>query len=1322
MKNLKLILIVFMLLSGNAFAENQNKNAHVDLGNKVEKKDSNNLNHKMIEIMIKDPRDMENISKRTPGFIDLNDDNNLSKREIRHKGKEAKKIYGDIETIGASVLIPKKNGYSFNPKSNPGGSVIVDLKFVQEDSSFANNSAKATFKFNGNDAKNKFVSKNLDASKIIFARLYWGGGISSLWNKGNETEKKAINGDRDAMIKAYFNKIKDFNTIDFMGPDGVKHRLAAEAVNTKWYGSYSTQGMQFMYQASFDVTDIVKASLGKTDQKRTFTAGNIKASNYSPQRTGGYRDDDWTYGLFAPHYGGWALSIVYDFETDQDENEQPNGLKARGVYIFDGLKILAPIHLNGQSTRIDSLETPFEGFFTPISGDVNSNLTFLSFGAKKEVSEENIEIKNIADQYNSVFSQSLNKEKEQFNSTLTRFDNHMNSNKPYNNQMDLDIFDISKHMSNGQTKTQIRLTANVVQGGGYTRGERANVGLVAFSTELYEPEVCYQENLFVKGKDEDDSKFRPVTVKGQGAPTKAKKDDILRVDLTIKNKGNEEAKYVSVSTDFNPDSMKYQKNTTYINNYTTGNFKIEPSHHVNDNTGLQTISGSNLKFFVGKGAYAGNGGTVDKTHKTFIRYNTTLNKEYKETGYLVKFSNEAINLEYSGHLSKCDRKEYDLIIAEPFEIDDFKAVNENFTEKGQPENLYTQLTSKPFDVNIVYFDKKLKAGEKPTGPSSDIDLDVKIVSSCDSNTSVIKSNKADGNNTIIAKFTPKIGLVKLENIVIANPYPILYFKLSYTDSSGKLHATCTSSDVFSVRPKEFKVYDTIANSILNTPRLIGGRPYPNIGLIATDKNDQPAKGYKNTIKTDKSKGNIATFTPQNPGLSCEATIPGAMELEAIFDQENGIGTLQKYISGATATTDRRFSFDEIGNVNLQIVDASYTAIDKTNNDCIAGSSTITKDSFGRIGCNIELTPTPFTFIPQDISIDNVRITNFQGGNMTYISNQPEMASTVTFNLTARLGDTARTTSRLYTNGCYSKQNSFTIGIAGNLPGFTDETGEATNIADAIQRDVIYSSNAGDANTAKKANTANNNGAFTVNAAAFKQGIATASINLNFVRRVNVAKNPFTVPNNIFAFTGVKDDDNVPGATYTAPSAPTSSSQFYYGIVYAPDYKGPLRGFNAKVYFGVFCNACNTTNYPIARSALLPSATNWFLNTTHNTTAQGQVNLYNSANTDSKTTITPRPNIANGIQIIRLLSASSTPVTDTIQMNASNWLIFNPANKNATFNTFNVSFTGAPSWGGRTMDSEGNLLNGAGSAGNVLESNTGSLRNYTTDKTNKRSNW
>ena len=99
--------------------------------------------------------------------------------------------------------------------------------------------------------------------------------------------------------------------------------------------------------------------------------------------------------------------------------------------------------------------------------------------------------------------------------------------------------------------------------------------------------------------------------------------------------------------------------------------------------------------------------------------------------------------------------------------------------------------------------------------------------------------------------------------------------MSYTDSSGKLHATCTSSDVFSVRPKEFKVYDTVANSILNTPRLIGGRPYPNIGLIATDKNDKPAKGYKNIIKTDTAKGNVVTFIPQLPA-TCATTVPPAV--------------------------------------------------------------------------------------------------------------------------------------------------------------------------------------------------------------------------------------------------------------------------------------------------------------------------------------------------------------------------------------------------------------------------------------------------------------
>ena len=1280
MKNLKLILIVFMLLSGNAFAET----------------DLNGLNHP--------------IKASGPGFIDINTDENLKKRDIMHEGKEAKKIYGDIATIGATVSLPIGNsgqghGYDYVPRLEWLKGSVVNVYFVKDEKTgFSFNSAKATFDFSDvKNIQNEAIGSKITGKKVILARLYWAGAIANKWHNAHDLQKR------------YFKDIENFQTIKFKTPKGL-HTITATQENTKWYGSYTKDGMQFMYQASADVTDLVKASLGSSDKERTFAAGDIKSTEGDPFALKGYRDNGWSNRLFAPHYGGWALTIVYDF----GDTEEGRKVKPKGVNIYDGLKILAPIHLSGgQSTRLDSTFVTFSGFYTPISGAIKSSLTVLSFGAKYEVDSEDLQFKK-GNVFKSV-SSTYNNQGSQFNGTITKFGKHMNKTdngklKKYHNQMDLDIYDISEMMSNRQTSAEAKLTAKVIRTGSATFGERENIGLVAFSTDLYEPQVCYQEELFVKGKDEDDSKFRRVAVKGQGE-TKAKKDDILRTKLTIKNEGNEAAEKVSVTTEINPNSMTYQENTTYINNNTNGSFTIQPSHHVNDNTGLQKKIGSNLQFFVGRGASENNGGTIDNTNKTFIQYDATLNKEYKETKYTVKFSNKSINLEYEGQLRKCVDKTYNLVI-QNVKIDDFKAVNKNFKKKGNPENLYTQLAGEPFDVKIVYFDEKLNVGEEPTGPASNIDVDVKVVSTCDSDISVL-----DGVNTITAKFTPQKGLVELKNLIIKNPYPVLYFKLSYTDSSGKLHATCTSSDVFSVRPKEFRVYDTVANSILNTPRLIGGRPYPNIGLIATDKNDKPAKGYKNIIKTDTTKGNVVTFIPQLPA-TCAATVPPAVlaQLQVVFDEENGTGILQKILQGGAAIANRNFSFDEVGNVNLQVVDASYTAIDKTNNDCIVGSSTTTKDSFGRIGCNIELTPTPFTFIPQDISIDNVRIANFQGGNMTYISNQPEMASTVTFNLTARLGDTVRTTSRLYTNGCYSKQNSFTIGIAGNLPGFTDETGQAPNIADAIQRDVIYSSNAGDANTAKEANTANNNGAFTVNAAAFNQGIATASINLNFARRVNVAKNPFTVPDNIFTFTGVRDDDNVPGATYTAPLAPTSSSQFYYGIVYAPDYKGPLRGFNAKVYFGVFCNACNTTNYPIASSALLPSASNWFLNTTHNTTAQGQVNLYDSANTNSQTTITPRPNIANGIQIIRLLSASSTPVTDTIRMNASNWLIFNPANENATFNTFNVSFTGAPNWGGNTIDSEGNLLNGAGSAGNVLESNTGSLRNYTTDKTNKRSNW
>ncbi|MDO5046832.1 MAG: hypothetical protein Q4D84_09055, partial [Campylobacter sp.] len=538
-------------------------------------KDNNNLDHDII---------LKNIARNLPGYVDINAQGTLSKRllEPNKTGEQQrKKIYGDIETIGATILMPTK-GYGFKPTRAYGNDTVIQpFEFIKEDPNYKYNSAKATFNFRqetGNASIDEYAQNNVEGKNVIFARLYWGGGISLGWNTP----------DTEEMRKKYFDNINQFNQITFgtPKPEGVEgmdyHRLQAEERDTRWYGSFSAYGMQFTYQTSVDVTDLVKKSLGRKNSQRTFSAGDIRASNWKPTNFYGYRDNGWVSGLFAPHYGGWALVIVYDFE----DKGASDGLKPKGVYVYDGLTVLAPIHLRGQQSRIDSLEVPFSGFFTPASGKVNSSLTVLSFGAKAEVDKENIEILNSQGQYNSVTSPNYNQFESQFNSTITRFDKPMVAHKIYNNQMDLDIYNLKGHISNRQTSTTIKLTAQVVtRPGGGVMGERENIGLVAFATELYEPEVCYIEKLQVRDRTKDtEDAFKDVST-DKNTQTVAKEGDTLRVQLIVKNRGNEDAEKVALSALIDKKSASYTENSTYLRPSVprNSNFEVSSSDQINDN-------------------------------------------------------------------------------------------------------------------------------------------------------------------------------------------------------------------------------------------------------------------------------------------------------------------------------------------------------------------------------------------------------------------------------------------------------------------------------------------------------------------------------------------------------------------------------------------------------------------------------------------------------------------------------------------------------------------------------------------------------------------
>lgn len=149
-----------------------------------------------------------------------------------------------------------------------------------------------------------------------------------------------------------FNLIKDFNKIKFGTPDGKYYDFTASQTDTRWYGSFTRKGMQFMYHTSYDVTTIIQSMGDLVLNNATFSAGNIKSSEGQPGGIRMFRDGDWLgeYNgyAFSGHYGGWSLVVVYDLKDDTKA-------KAKNVTVFDGLYILAPIHNIGvKETKVNS--------------------------------------------------------------------------------------------------------------------------------------------------------------------------------------------------------------------------------------------------------------------------------------------------------------------------------------------------------------------------------------------------------------------------------------------------------------------------------------------------------------------------------------------------------------------------------------------------------------------------------------------------------------------------------------------------------------------------------------------------------------------------------------------------------------------------------------------------------------------------------------------------------------------------------------------------------------------------------------------------------
>lgn len=520
-------------------------------------------------------------------------------------------LNGDMTTLGNTIIwkdtaSANQYGVDVNTSLPTDRNNAYTMKFVDVLSDGA-------VTFNSSSS-----SLNLPAGYTVkWAGLYWQGHIvNTALEAAANNSKIGTGGNANAI---YSDAKSKANTVYFKLPSGLDYNLTAQA-----YYDYPTdlQGQtdrRYLYSGFYDVTNYVKAA-----GNGSYTVGNLRTSEGLINTWGGL--------------GGWAMVVVY---------EDPSGtLQLKNISLFHGYRVLN----SGQSQDIN-----VSGFYTPPAGTINASLAvFVADGDKlgSNNTGEHLKMWNTSNVLTDI-NNSANPLLNVFNSSITNFgvDNITRTpNFSDNLGIDIDRFNVSSYMSYGQSSTKIQVS---------TAGDLFTLNLIAFATDVYQPNICYVENIF-KGT---------TNISGIGA--QVNKDENLTVRVYVKNTGNEVANNVQISHQFDT-SFPYTVNSANYNNSNPAyQIVMPPSYtrtNASDSSGndlFEYDSGSLLeKINLGVGATSSSGGTFNPssggtpTYAVF-EYNATvkvLDSNYSNV-YKAAYVNSALGIDYSANpitLSSCD--------------------------------------------------------------------------------------------------------------------------------------------------------------------------------------------------------------------------------------------------------------------------------------------------------------------------------------------------------------------------------------------------------------------------------------------------------------------------------------------------------------------------------------------------------------------------------------------------------------------------------------------------------------------------------------------
>ncbi len=993
---------------------------------------------------------------------------------------------------------------------------------------------------------------------------------------------------------------------------------------------------------TYDTFAALPSLIGKTGAAVNgwITGANIKA-------------DTGTEGSGLGNFGAWTLVVVYEDSSSSLKN----------ISVYDGYKRVA------SAAGFNSVNITPSGFLTPTSGTVKSTLSLFVGEGDKNIAGDKLYVNGTAINDTNAFY-----------STISGFA----ANPSYSNTEGIDIqnHDIgvdgdTSHpqiIGNGANSATITLTSTQ---------DTYFPSMVAFTTELYEPRVCYVEAYY----DAD----------GNATLTTANVGDIITIKTWIANMkkdasdGNlETAQKVEITMEHDDTNLAYQAESTKIQN--VGESVYSSKTDANDSDTATFYSDTNTSVWhVGTGATGSDGGdltpnvTNDAANKAYISFK----EKIQTTGditianiYKVSYENSNMGLrigdESPVNIGVC--KDFNTSIAVSAPLGVFNVVNQNFSGSTNSNDgtssdnaLYTQIAGQAFQVKLLALNPDYITLKSYTG---DVNLSsITAPNYSASDTDEQKQAKCDAS---IATSTTTVTFNNEDYKMLTLNYPQasknVAFKIAYNDN-GTTKYVC-SRDSFAIRPLSYKMD-------ANETHLIGMKSYRlTINAVQDDK-ETNTTDYNQTILTDTIDKNA----------TLDLNIPTDCNLTAQHDTLTPI----TFIGGEVI--DNNFTFTNVGDINVTIADNDWTLVDQNRqthkgyDDCIKDSNTSIPVN-GKIGCLVQ-NLKQFTFSPKDFA--NTLTLQNSDNNFTYIAsdsvNNTNMHAILLFTPTARLDNNATATN--YTKKCFSRDINYTIAFINNNP----ISGWLNGLPTARNR--IYFKEDNTTFTSQLINNAiQGQATFTSSEGNFTSGIAAnLTMALNFTRAMNTPDEPFKIARNDFNITSVIDQNNTTGSDFNRTN--DHNATFYYGRVYSTDYRGQSP-INATIRYEVYCKDCNTSAFT-AIGTQSPTSMTWYQNPLH-VIADGNVTAFTPRGITGVVPLASN-NINNGLENNALTNnaAANAPYTDTIQMTPSPWLLFNLYNAGAVTNDFSVEFTRSGDWAGQ------------GSLGQTVDVNTST-------RTNKRMEW